>query len=91
MISYEIISGYNINKEGIKCMICNRYYFKDGFNYQPYVCKTCHDFSLTVMDLSNFLILNIKDNDYRVYVTNIDKKEARVILKKFNLNDKCIL
>ena len=36
MISYENIVGYNKNKEGVKCMVCNYYYFKDNFNYQPY-------------------------------------------------------
>ena len=45
-----------INKEGVKCMICNHYYFKDKFNYQPYVCNECHDFSMTVMDLSDFYV-----------------------------------
>ena len=55
MISYEKISGYNKNKEGVKCMVCNHYYFKKRFNYQLYVCNDCHDFSMTVMDLSDFL------------------------------------
>ena len=91
MISYEIISGYNNIKEGIKCMIRNHYYFKDSFNYQPYVCDKCHDFSLTVIDLSDFFILNIKGNDYRVYITNIDKKQAIIIFKKSNLDNKGIL
>ena len=91
MISYEIISGYNNKKEGIKCMICNHYYFKDNFNYQPCICNKCHDFLMTVMDLSDLFILNIKGNDYRVYTTNIDKKEAMLILKKSNLDDKGIL
>ena len=54
MISYEKISGYNSNKEGVKCMICNHYHFKDKFDYQPYVCNECHNFSMTVMDLSDF-------------------------------------
>ena len=81
MISYEKIVGYNKNKEGIKCMICNHYYFKDNFNYQPYVCIKCHDFSMTVMDLNDLFILTIKSNDYRVYISNIDKKEAMIILK----------
>ena len=63
IISYEKIGGYNTKKEGVKCMICNYYYFKDNFNYQPYVCNKCHDFFMTVMDLSDFFILNIKNND----------------------------
>ena len=37
MISYEKISRYNKNKEVVKCMVCNHYYFKDKFDYQPYV------------------------------------------------------
>ena len=74
MISYEKSDGYNSKKEGVKCMICNHYYFKDNFYYQPYVSNKFHDFSMTVMNLSDFFILNIKNNDYRVYISNIDKK-----------------
>ena len=73
MISYEKIDGYNNEKEDVKCMICNHYYFKDNFII---ICNKCHDFSMTVMDLSDFFILNMKNNDYRVYISNIDKKEA---------------
>ena len=78
MISYEKITGYSNKKEGVKCMICN-HYFKDNFNYQPYVCNKRHDFPMTVIDLSDFVILNIKNNDYRMYISNIDKKEAIII------------
>ena len=77
MISYEKIAGHNNKKECVKCMICNHYYFKDNFNYQPYLCNKCHDISMAVMNLSDFFlsdILNIKNNDYRVYISNIDKK-----------------
>ena len=63
-------------------MICNHYYFKDNFNYQPYVCSKCHDFSMTVMDLSNFFVLDIKSVDYKVYISGIDKKEAMIVFKK---------
>ena len=90
MISYEKITGYNKNTEGVKCMICNHYCFKDNFDYQPYVCNKCHDFSMTVMDLSHFYVLNIKNNDYKVYISGLDKKEAMIILKKSNLDDKGI-
>ena len=67
-------------------MICNNYYFKDNFNYKPYVCNKCHDFSMTVMDLSDFFILNIKNNEYRVYISSIHK--AIIIFKKSNLDAK---
>ena len=79
MISYEKIVGYNKNKEGVKCMVCNHYYFKYKFDYQTYVCNDCHDFSMTVVDLSDFYVLTIKSFDYRVYIYGIDKKEAIII------------
>ena len=69
MISYEKITGYNNKKEGVKCMIYNHYYFKDNFNYQPITCNKRHDFFMAVMDLSDLFILNIKSNDYRVYIS----------------------
>ena len=31
---------------------------------------------MTLMDLSNFFVLNITNNDYRVYISNIDKKRS---------------
>ena len=91
MKSYEKITGYNNKKEVVKCMICNHYYFKDNLNYEPYVCNKFHDFSMTVMYLSDFFILNIKNNDYRVYISNTDKKEAITIFKTSNLDDKGVL
>ena len=42
---------------------------------------------MTVMNLSDLFILSIKNNDYRVYISNIDKKEATIISKKINLDD----
>ena len=91
MIFYEKIDGYNNKKEGIKCMICNDYYSKNNFDYQPYVCNKCHDFSMTVMDLSDFYVLNIKGFDSRVYISGLDKKEAMIIFKKSVLDDKGVL
>ena len=88
MISYEKIVAYNKNKEGVKCMVCNHYCFKDNFDYERCFCNKFHDFSMTVMDLSDFFALKIKGNDYRVYIFNIDKKEAIIIFKNSNLDDK---
>ena len=88
MISYERIDkseGIDLNKtinktinkteNSIKCMICIYYYFKDiGFKYQPYVYNGWHDFSMTVQVLSDFFILTVKNIDYRVYISGVDKK-----------------
>ena len=46
---------------------------------------------MTVMDLRDFFILSSKGFDYRVYISEIDKKEAMIILKKSNLDDDGVL
>ena len=57
MISYERIDcseGIDLDRVGnsVKCMICNYWYFKDGFKYQPRVCNASHDFAMTIQSLS---------------------------------------
>ena len=70
-------------------MICHYWYFKDiGFKYQPYVCNECHDFSMTVQNLSDFFIVTVKNVDYRCYIVGIDKKDAISLLNNFVLNNK---
>ena len=97
MISYERIGcskgiDFNNSNESIKCMICGYYYFKDiGFKYQPYVCNECHEFSMTVMNISDFFILNIRSVDYRIYISGIKKKEALNILNNSEFGDKGVL
>ena len=43
------------------------------------------------MNLSDFFVLTIKNVNYRVYISNIDKKEALTILNDSKLDDKGIL
>ena len=89
MISYERIDcsegiDFNIGENSVKCMICNYFYFKKiGFKYQPYVCNGCHDFSMTVQNLSDFFILSVRKIDYRVYISGVDKKSCCFYLKQF--------
>ena len=73
-------------------MICRYYYFQDiGFKYQPYVCNGCHDFSMTVQNLSDFFILTEKIVDHRCYIVGVDKKDAINILHNSSLGDKGVL
>ena len=88
MISYEKITRHNKKKEGVKCMVCNHCHFKDKSDCQPNVCNDCHNFSMNIMNLSDFFVLNIKDVDYRLYMSGINKKEAMNIFKSSNLDDK---
>ena len=87
MISYEKTDksegiDFNMGENSVKYMICNYYYFKDiGFKYQPYVCNGCHDFSMTVQNLSEFFVVTIKNVDCKVYITDFDKKQLFLFLK----------
>ena len=73
-------------------MFCNYYYFKDiGFKYQPYVCNGCHDFGMDVQVLSDLFIATVKNIDYRVYISDIDKKAAVNILNNSVLSDKGVI
>ena len=73
-------------------MICHNWYFKNiGYKYQPYVCNKCHDLSMIVYDLSDFMILNIKDVDYRCYIFNMSKNDAITLLNNSVLNNKGVL
>ena len=73
-------------------MICHNWYFKNiGYKYQPYVCNKCHDLSMIVYDLSDFMILNIKGVHYRCYIFNMSKNDAITLLNNSVLNNKGVL
>ena len=72
-------------------MICHYWCFADGFKYQPYVCNACHDFGITVQNLSDFFILTMKNVDHRVYIVGVDKKAAIYLLNNSILSDKGVI
>ena len=71
MLQYERINtseeiNFDRSNKSVECVICHYWYFKDtGFKYQPYVCNGCHDFSMAVLKLEDFVILRVKSADYR--------------------------
>ena len=94
MLQYEridISEGIDFDKssKSVECMICHYQYFEDiGFKYQRYVCNGCHDFSMLVQNLDDFLILKTKKNDYRCYLVGINKKDAISLLNNSVLVNK---
>ena len=93
MLRYEridVCEGIDLNKsnKSKECMICHYWYFKDiGYKYEPYVCSGCHDLSMVVNDLNDFMILNIKGVDYRCYVFNRSKSDAINLLNNAMLDN----
>ena len=48
-------------------MICHYWYFKDiCYKYEPHVCNGCHNLSMVVYNLNDFMILNVKCVDHRL-------------------------
>ena len=73
-------------------MICHCWYFKNiGYKYEQYVCNGCHDLSMTVYNLNDFMILNIKGVDFRCFVFNMSKNHAVKLLNNSVLDNKSIL
>ena len=73
-------------------MICHYWCFKDiSYKYEPYVCNGCHDLSMVVYGLKDFMILSIKGVDYRCYVFNMSKTDAINLLNNFVLDNKGVL
>ena len=92
LMSPEGIDFDKTNKS-VECMICHYWYFKDiDFKYQPHVCNGCHDFSMIVQNLDDFVILNIKSVDYRCcVVVGMNKRGAVSLLNNSVLDNKGVL
>ena len=70
-------------------MICHYWYFKNiRYKFEPYVCNGCHDLSMMVYDLDDFMILNIKGVNYRCFVCNMSKNDAINRLNNSKLDEK---
>ena len=64
-------------------------YFKDArFKFEVHVCNKCHDVLMTVSELKNITILNVKEVDFRCILWGISRKEAVYKLKNYVLDDK---
>ena len=59
-----------------------------NFNYDPYLCNSCHDLMQKVMNFNDVPIVSIKGNDYRIHFWYMSKDHAINITKSSNLNEK---
>ena len=71
-------SGLNTSKE---CNICHFYFFKGrNFLYQPHLCNGCNDASLRAISLTNFKVISVKGNTYRV-ASNLSYNASFLLLE----------
>ena len=74
-----------IFKEGIdliksnrrkKCMICHYWFFNHRFKFQDSVYNGWNDLTMLSVNISNIVIITVKNVDYRCIIHDISKSEG---------------
>ena len=97
MLQYEKIDvseGFDTTKTSAlkKCILCHYWYFKDvGFRFEPHVCNKCHDVLMTVYELKNTALINVKGVNFRCILWSISRDEAINRLDNSVFKDKGVL
>ena len=66
MLEYDRIDIWeeiHVNKTNTskECDICQYWYFKDiGFNYEPYLCNSCHNLMQKPMSFNDVAVVYVK-------------------------------
>ena len=62
----DIIEGINPTKsnKSRECMIYHCWFFKYGFKFQGHVCNDCHHLTMLCLNISNILIITVKNVDF---------------------------
>ena len=86
----DISKGIDIAKSNNskECMIYHYWFFNYGFNFQDSVCNGCHDLTMLCFNISNIIIIIVKNVDYRCIIHNITRSEAMNLLKNSLLEDR---
>ena len=97
MLQYEKIDvseGIDTTKTSAskKYILCHYWYFKDvGFRFEPHVCNKCHDVLMTVYELKNTTLINVKGVNFRCILWDISRDEAIDRLHNSVFKDKGVL
>ena len=75
----------NSSKE---CMISHYWFFNHGFKFQESACSGCHDMTMLSVNLSNIVIITVKNVDYHCIIHSISKSKAIKILESAVLEDR---
>ena len=58
-----------------KCMICHYWVFNHGFKYQDFVCNVCYDLTVLSLNMSDVVIVTVKDVDYHCIIITLANLE----------------
>ena len=71
-----------------ECMICYYWFFNHGFKFQDSVCNGCHDLTILCLNISDIVIITVKNIDYHCIIHRISKSEAINLLETSVLEDR---
>ena len=54
-----------------ECMICHYWFFNHRFKFQDHVCNDCHDLTMLCLNISDIVIITVKNVDYCCVMYNI--------------------
>ena len=69
-------------------MIFHYWFFNNGFEFQDSVCNGCHDLIMISVNISDIVVIPIKNVDYRCIMHKISKSEAINLLENSVLEDR---
>ena len=71
-----------------ECLVCDYWFFNNGFKFQIYVCNACHDLTMLCLILGDIAIINAANVDYHCIFYGISKSEAINLLENSVFNDR---
>ena len=80
------------NNKSKECDFCHYWYFLDkNFNYQPYLCNSCHDLMMKAVSFNDVAVVSVKINHYRIHFSFMSKNDAINLLNNSMLSNKEVL
>ena len=70
------------------CMICHYWFFNHGLEVQDSVCNGYHDLTMLSVNISDIVIITVKNVDYCCIIHNISNHEAINLLESSALEDR---
>ena len=76
-------------------MVCDYWFFNHRFKFQDSVHKGCHDLTMLCLDISDIVVITLKDVAYRLIIHGISKSGPIDLFENSMLGDlgyiwKCI-
>ena len=69
-------------------MISHYWLFNHGFKLQNFVCNDCHDLPMLRLNITNIVVITVKNVDYDCIFYGICKSDAISLLENYVLHDR---